>query len=275
MNKEKRERNPILEQIKTHKSVFVLYVILRLCVGCILIKEILEKDYQYVFLCVLVLLLFIVPNIIERTAMVRVPDLLQVIILLFIFAAEILGEVQEFYVHIPGWDTVLHTLNGFIAAAIGLSLVEILNNSKKIQFRLSPFFVVAVAFCFSMTVGVIWEFIEFGCDVFFHLDMQKDTVIHSISSVALAPDGGNTVWQIKNISSTVVNGQALNIEGYLDIGLYDTMKDLLVNFIGALIFSIAGYFYIKSGGKKNGVIKGLIPKLIDRKKNQESEGIKV
>lgn len=138
-----------------------------------MIKEILGKDYQYFFLCVLVLLLFIVPNIIERTAMVRIPDLLQVIILLFIFAAEILGEVQEFYVHISGWDTVLHTLNGFIATAIGLSLVEILNSSKKIQFRLSPFFVVAVAFCFSMTAGVIWEFIEFGRDAFSILICRK------------------------------------------------------------------------------------------------------
>ena len=80
------------------------------------------------------------------------------------------------------WDTVLHTLNGFLMAAIGFALVDILNRNKKISFQLSPAFLAVVAFCFSMTIGVIWEFFEFGMDQIFHLDMQKDTIVNTIYS---------------------------------------------------------------------------------------------
>ncbi len=175
--RKRRDRIQWIEDIKEHKKVFALYVFLRIMVAVIMVKELLQHNYEYVFLCFLVLILFMIPTIVEQGAGIRLPDTLQIIVLLFIFAAEILGEIQSFYVLIPGWDTVLHTLNGFLAAAIGLSLVEILNKSEKVAVSLSPFFVVVVAFCFSMTVGVIWEFIEFGCDMTFGLDMQKDTII--------------------------------------------------------------------------------------------------
>ena len=91
----------------------------------------------------------------------------------------------------PFWDTVLHTLNGFLAAAIGFSLVDLLNRSERTSFTLSPVFMAIVAFCFSMTIGVIWEFFEFGMDQILGYDMQKDTVIHVIRSVTLDPAGHN------------------------------------------------------------------------------------
>ena len=109
------------------------------------------------------------------------------------------------------------------------------------MFTLSPVFIAVVAFCFSMTIGVVWEFFEFAMDRFFLLDMQKDTVVHTISSVMLDPDGGNVPYMIRGITDTAVNGQKLGLGGYLDIGLIDTMKDLLVNFIGAAVFSFIGY----------------------------------
>lgn len=109
----------------------------------------------------------------------ELPPPLEITILCFIFAAEILGEVNAFYVLIPGWDTILHTLNGFLAAAVGFSLVMILNDNEGLTFDLSPFFLALTAFCFSMTIGVLWEFFEFAMDCFFHTDMQKDTVIHT------------------------------------------------------------------------------------------------
>ena len=138
------------------------------------------------------------------------------------------------------WDTVLHTLNGFLMAAIGFALVDILNRNKKISFQLSPAFLAVVAFCFSMTIGVIWEFFEFGMDQIFHLDMQKDTIVNTIYSVMLDPAGGNHVVGVTGIRDVAVNGEALGLGGYLDIGLLDTMEDLLVNFIGATVFSIIG-----------------------------------
>ena len=134
-------------------------------------------------------------------------------------------------------------------AAIGFALVDILNRSKKVTFQLSPLFVSIVAFCFSMTIGVIWEFFEFGMDQFFDLDMQKDTIVNVINSVMLDPTGSNIPVSIRNITDVSVNGKSMGLGGYLDIGLIDTMKDLLVNFIGAVVFSVIGYFYIKNRGK--------------------------
>ena len=190
---------------------------------------------------------------------IELPTTLEIIMLLFIFAAEILGEIGSYYTRVPYWDTMLHTLNGFLAAAIGFSLVDILNTSKAEKFRLSPLYMAVVAFCFSMTIGVMWEFFECGMDLFLGTDAQKDTIVHSISTVMLDPTGGTGVVHIPNINDVIVNGKSLGLGGYLDIGLLDTMKDLFVNFIGAVVFSVIGYFYVKNRG--NGKFaKRFIPK---------------
>ena len=148
-------------------------------------------------------------------------------------------------------------------------LIDILNRDSKIKFSLSPVYVAIVAFCFSMTVGVMWEFFEYGMDMFFGTDMQKDTVIESIKSVALDPTNSNKVIVIDGIKMTMVNGELLPINGYLDIGLIDTMKDLFVNFIGAVVFSIGGFFYLKFRGKKNRMMEGFIPIPVNDEKTEE------
>jgi len=224
-------------------------MILCLLVIVAMILQLYNRNYQNIFLCILTLLLFMVPGFVQVNFRVELPVGLEIIILLFIFAAEVLGEISEFYVRFPYWDTMLHTLNGFLAAAIGFSLVDLLNRSKKLVFELSPLFTAIVAFCFSMTIGIIWEFFECGMDMLFGFDMQKDTVINTITSVMLDPAGGNAVVRIDNINEVTVNGQELGLGGYLDIGLLDTMKDMFVNFIGAVVFSILGYFYVKSRGR--------------------------
>lgn len=148
---------------------------------------------------------------------------------------------------------MLHTLNGFLAAGIGFSLVDLLNeNSKRIS--LSPAFVAIVAFCFSMTIGVLWEFFEYGADRYFKTDMQKDYIVNTISTVTLDPKKDNNAIIIDGIEYTILydaNGNELTtIEGgYLDIGIIDTMKDLFVNFIGAVAFSIIGFLYIENREK--------------------------
>ena len=158
---------------------------------------------------------------------------------------------------------MLHTLNGFLCAAIGFSLVDILNRSSSERFNLSPLYMAIAAFCFSMTVGVIWEFFECTMDQLFFLDMQKDTVVSAIGSIMLDAPGGNHPVVIKNITDVIIvqadgTQTALGLGGYLDIGLLDTMEDLFVNFIGALTFSIIGYFYVQSRGK-NKFAKRFIP----------------
>lgn len=235
-------------QYRENKVLFFVYFALRAIVIGILIAQALNRNWIDVFYCILTLILFLIPTFIEKRIKIDVPDTMEIIILLFIFAAEILGEIREYYIHVPHWDTALHTVNGFLCTAIGFSLVDILNRSKHVKMALSPFFVILVAFCFSMTIGVIWEFFEFGMDMIFRSDMQKDTILTTISSVKLHPEGRN-IPVVIDIESVVVNGVEWNYGGYIDIGLIDTMKDLIVNFIGALVFSVFGWFYLR-GSKK-------------------------
>lgn len=242
-------KNSMKQYIAEHKKLFVVYMLLRISVILVAVAQFFNGNYENFFLCILTLILFTIPSFVEKNYHIDVPDTLEVIILLFIYSAEILGEIRSFYVRFPFWDTMLHTLNGFLAAAIGFSMVDILNRNKKFSFQLSPFFMALVAFCFSMTIGVLWEFFECAMDLFFHMDMQKDTIVTSINSVLLNPEGLNQMIRIDNIQSTVLNGQDLGIQGYLDIGLLDTMKDLFVNFIGAVVFSVIGYFYVKTRGE--------------------------
>lgn len=251
--KEKKEqklmRHKIWEYMRQNKRMAVLYLVLRVLVVATLILQIFNQQYENVYLCVLTLVLLMIPPFIEVNFRIDIPDTLEVVILFFIIAAEILGEIQQFYIRFSNWDTILHTLNGFLAAAIGFSLVDLLNRNDRFKFELSPVFLAIVSFCFSMTIGVLWEFFEWSMDWFFGFDMQKDTVIHSISSMMLVTDGSNLPARIDDIQTVIVNGTELGLGGYLDIGLMDTMEDLFVNFIGAVIFSIIGYFYVRSKGK--------------------------
>ena len=235
--------------IRRQPVVFAVYLVLRLIVLGTLVSSIIRGEYESAFICLLVLALFMLPFFIQQNFGIELPSTLEIIILLFIFAAEILGELECYFITYPHWDSMLHTTTGFLCAATGFALIDILNRNSRIKFELSPIYVALAAFCFSMTVGVLWEFFEFGMDRLFHMDMQKDTVVQSITSVMLDPTNSNIPVTIDDIHSVAVNGQDLGFDGYLDIGLYDTMADLFVNFIGAVVFSTIGYFYIKHRGK--------------------------
>lgn len=236
------------------KLVYAVYFVLRLSVAGMLVAQFFNRNYENVLLCVLTLVLFMLPSAFERRLHIDLPDTLEIIILLFIYAAEILGEIRSYYTSYPGWDTMLHTMNGFLCAAIGFALVDILNREEKVSLHLSPFFMAVTAFCFSMTIGVLWEFFEFAMDRFALFDMQKDTIIDTISTVNLDPDGGTAAVIIKGIQDVILvledgTQMPLGLGGYLDVGIIDTMKDLFVNFIGATVFSAIGYFYVQGRGK--------------------------
>lgn len=237
---------------KHKKRDITVYVVLRFLVIVTMISQLIKGNFENVFMCILTLILLLIPSIIDKRLNIALPNALETIILLFIFSAEILGEVQNFYGIFKHWDTMLHTINGFLCAAIGFSLIDILNRSEKFHTKMTPISVAIVAFCFSMTVGVLWEFFEYGMDTTFNTDMQKDRIVQTVSSVTLNPEGKNKPVTIRNINQTTIhyqeNGEEKEItivDGYLDIGIRDTMKDLFVNFIGAVIFSILGWLYIK------------------------------
>ena len=255
------------DALRRKRTVAAVYFTLRFLVIAVMVAQFFNGDFESVFLCALTLVLFLLPTVFERALMIDLPNTMEIIIMLFIFAAEILGEISSFYTTFKSWDTILHTLNGFLCAAIGFALVDMLNRTEKFSLSLSPVFMSIVAFCFSMTIGVLWEFFECGMDQLMMLDMQKDTVVNSISSVMLDPSGRNNRVAIENIVETIVitaDGQQipLGLGGYLDIGILDTMKDLFVNFVGAAVFSIIGYFYVKSRGQGKFASR-FIPKVVE------------
>ena len=248
-----------------NKTTLTVYLVLRALIILALVRAVFRREYQSVFLCALSLGLMVLPSILSKKLKVVLPSTLEVIILLFIYAAEILGEMNAFYVRVPHWDTMLHTINGFLCAAIGFCLVDMMNRNERFSFRLSPLYLAIVSFCFSMTVGVLWEFFEFAGDYFLGMDMQNDIVVGAIHSVNLDPTRTNTVVHIRDIADTILvhsdgTQEALGLGGYLDIGIIDTMKDLFVNFIGAVVFSFIGYFYVKEKGKGK-VANRFIPKV--------------
>ena len=256
--------------VRRQPAVFTVYLVLRLMVLATLVSSVIRSEYESAFICLLVLVLFMLPFFIQQNFGIELPSTLEIIILLFIFAAEILGELECYFITFPYWDSMLHTTTGFLCAATGFALIDILNRNSRIKFELSPIYVALAAFCFSMTVGVLWEFFEFGRDRIFHMDMQKDTVVSSITSVMLDPTNKNIPVTIDGITSVTVNGQELGFGGYLDIGLYDTMEDLFVNFIGAVVFSTIGYFYIKHRGKGK-LAKAFIPTITEEKPDTAAE----
>ena len=269
--REKRNfRQAMARELREHRSSFIVFYTLRILVLVALVRQIMLHNYEGAFFCVLTIVLLYIPSWLQVKLHIELPPPLEITILCFIFAAEILGEVNAFYVNVPNWDTMLHTLNGFLAAAVGFSMVLLLNDDERLTFDLSPFFLALVAFCFSMTIGVLWEFFEFGMDYFFHTDMQKDTVINSIYPVALDPTRTNKVVAVKGIQDVVINGESLGLGGYLDIGIIDTMKDLFVNFIGAVVFSVTGFFYARSKGEKRTAAQSFVPS----KKTEETDYLK-
>lgn len=269
MKKERHLWQDYKAQIKANKLTFAVYITLRALVVAAMVISCIRGDYENLFYCCLSLVLFLVPAFIETNFGIELPGLLEVIILLFIFAAEILGEMESYYTKVPNWDTMLHTINGFLCAAVGFGMIDILNRNEKLKFEMSPLFLAIVAFCFSMTIGVLWEFYEFFCDMVLKTDMQKDYVLSTISTTYLSGNAKVPVV-IDGIKTVTVNGKDLGLGGYLDIGLYDTMKDLFVNFIGAVVFSAIGYFYVKSRGNGR-IAKHFIPKLRGKNKNDSPE----
>ncbi len=254
------------KELKNKPIVAAVYLALRAAVILIMIAQFFNRNFENVFLCILTLILFILPTVFERRLKVDFPDTLEIIIMLFIFAAEILGEIRAYYTVFPHWDTMLHTLNGFLCAAVGFSLVDLCDRNERFSLQLSPVFMAIVAFCFSMTIGVLWEFFECAMDHLLLFDMQKDTVHNVISTVMLDPAQANHTVVIKNITDVIVVADGkeipLGLGGYLDIGLWDTMEDLAVNFIGAVVFSVIGYFYVK--GRGNGRFASrFIPKVLE------------
>lgn len=150
---------------------------------------------------------------------------------LFYAMGPMLGKAYKLYYMTNWWDKLLHTSAGFVFAVLGTYLAAVLNKGKET----SPVLQVLFGICFSIAVSAVWELVEFGVDQFFGADMQNDAIVTSIHSYLLSDTPG-VLWELPRIDSLTVNGTPLEIGGYLDIGLIDTMQDVLVETTGAVVF---------------------------------------
>ena len=250
-------------KVHAKKISFTIYVIMGFFTSGMLVYTLFTGQFASAFTALLSLILFLLPTFVEESFRIKLPMALEIIAIFFVFCANILGEIAAFYTLFPFWDDMLHYTSGFIFAAFGFALVDILNRNRNVDFHLSPIFLSLVALCFSVTVGVLWEFFEFAADTVLRTDMQKDYLVTHIYSAELNTIGQDPV-RIRDVVQTVIttaNGEIYTVDGYLDIGLLDTMKDLFVDFAGAFLFAIIGYFYSSSGSTKGKIAKQFVPRV--------------
>jgi uncharacterized membrane protein YjdF len=194
-----------------------------------LFYSLMTRNHDTAFISLAALFLLMLPLVLSRRIGIEIPRGMQFIIAIFIYASLFLGEIRQYYVRYPYWDLLLHMISGFLIGAIGFSLVDLLNKSDKVSLSMSPVLTSLFACCFAVTIGCLWEIFEFVMDQAFGFNMQKDTLL---------ADGGT------------------------DIGLIDTMEDLIVDVLGALLSSLLGFFYLKKGEFYK--LKGLLLKLKEK-----------
>ncbi|KXS54537.1 MAG: hypothetical protein AWU57_1108 [Marinobacter sp. T13-3] len=166
------------------------------------------------FLTSMIILITFFPVLFERRFRIHIPPELQLAAIGFVFASLFLGEVHGYYSRFWWWDMALHTTSGFLLGILGFLLVHIMNETEKIQLHMKPGFVAFFAFLFSLGVGALWEIFEFAMDSFFGMNMQK-------------PMLGDPS------------------------GLTDTMWDLVVDALGAVVIAFLGWRYLKRPDQKS------------------------
>ena len=193
---------------RNNKTSMIITNMVRIALICVFIRGFFVGDHSQDFLIILTFFMTYYPSILEKKFGVYLPNTLQIVITLFIFAAQVLGEMSGFYDKISWWDTMLHATSGVILGLVGFLFIYLLNEKGDANVNLSPIFVVIVAFCFALTMGVFWEIFEFSADRLLGFNMQKFRM----------------------------PGQD---------GLIDTMEDLIVDAIGAIIACIFGWRYME------------------------------
>ncbi len=203
--------------ISTERVVLALRYLFIALAGLAIAGSIVYRQWETLLSAFLTLVLLLLPTLLARRARISIPPVFQIVILLFIFASMYLGEVHRYFLRFWWWDIMLHSASAVILGYIGFLLVWALNGNEKIDLHLSPFFIALFAFCFASALGVIWEIFEFAVDGLLGADMQK----------------ARNLEEIYGYSAT-------------RLGVIDTMRDLIVNSLGALVVSVAGYLYLKT-----------------------------
>lgn len=199
-----------------------------------------NRQYDRLLLAFATPFIILAPRLIERLFQCKI-NLPTYLFALFYAIGPMLGQCHNLYYTVSWWDKMLHIMGGVMFAFFGLFLFERFVGKGNKKVVMTAIF----ALCFSMAIAVLWEFCEFGADTFFGMDMQDDTVITRIHSYLL-DEGIGVAGSIENIEEVVVNGQMLPVNGYIDIGLIDSMLDMLLESAGAVIVAV---IYMFSKGK--------------------------
>jgi len=197
--------------ITAKKVENIVGYILRLFILIAIIGSTYTGQWIMVLLSSGILIMSFIPDIITKKTTINIPEEFELLFIIFIFAAVILGELNGYYTKIWWWDLMLHSIAGFNLGLWGLTILFILYEEEKVQ--ASPILIAMFTFCFAMAIGAVWEIFEFAGDQILGTNMLRS-------------------------------------------GLLDTMGDLIVDAIGALIASTLGYFYIKYN--KGPIVKRLI-----------------
>ena len=175
-----------------------------------------KADYVLMLIqCILGVIVIHVPSILSRKWNIKLPKILFVMYILFLYGAIFLGEVRSFYYHVPHWDDILHCMSSIMTGSFGFMVIYILNDDKKVAMNMSPKFAALFAFTFSLTIGALWEIYEYTFDGLLGLNMQKHTLENGV--VLMGHDA-----------------------------ITDTIKDIVVDSVGAFLASCVGYFSMKT-----------------------------
>jgi len=202
-----------------------LVIFLHIIMAVELVAVVYEGHWAHTFLLLAISIITLMPIVLNRKFRIYIPAEFQILTIVFVFAALFLGEIHRYYDRLWWWDIALHASAGLLLGIFGFLMVYVLNEDRRAQLSMRPRFVAFFAFLFAVTVSVLWEIFEFAMDRIFGTNMQK-------------PMLGD------------------------DSGLTDTMWDLIVDVIGALIISLLGWWYLIR--RKRSFIEVWIDKFISR-----------
>jgi len=234
------------------RGVLAAFAALELGTAGTLIFSIVKRNRMFVFLCFVQAFLLAAPAIMEKLLSVQLSNPLKIILMCWIFGCIALGTIYDFYYKFDFWDLAMHGTSGFLLTGLGFSLSEMLE--PRSDYRPGRFGRIVCAFCFSMAIASMWELLEYGIFRIFGRDVQHDEVLHNfVTSFFTGQDAvSNLIDGITGMTIYTKSG-VINVDGYLDIGFYDTMDDIFAHFVGTALLLLLAVF------KKGKYVKAFIP----------------
>ena len=238
--------NYLISKFKTNKPLFILFGLQIIFVIFSFIYFISENQLRNSLMSLLTLLLIPAYLGVEKILKIKFGYGFLCLVIFLTLGGIVLGPCYDLYMHIPIFDDILQLSSGFIFCCLGFTIsIQVIKDSR--------FYIhVLVGVLFSLSVAVVWEMIEYFGTTFAGIDMQEDTIVKSFRSFYLA-NSHNDIVVIENIKHTIIvygENEKMLIDGYLDLGLYDTLNDLLICISGAIIYMFIMFFDKKGYSRK-------------------------